>query len=70
MCGHIKVNSNVVNKVKQLHNQWQDSLIFSEFPTDGIVVKVSDKDLQEEISRTFIAPSWATAIKDTWKKTW
>jgi len=67
VCGHIKVNTNVVNKVKQLHNQWQDSLIFSRYPTDGIVVKVLDKDLQEEIGRTSIAPSWATAIKDTWK---
>ena len=65
-----KSNSNVVNKVKQLHSQWQDSLIFSRYPTDGIVVKVLDKDLQEEIGRTSIAPSWATAIKDTWKKTW
>jgi DNA ligase (NAD+) len=70
VCGHIKVNTNVVNKVKQLHSQWQDSLIFSRYPTDGIVVKVLDKDLQEEIGRTSIAPSWATAIKDTWKKTW
>ena len=70
VCGHIKVNKDAVNKVKQLHSQWQDSLIFSRYPTDGIVVKVLDKDLQEEIGRTSIAPSWATAIKDTWKKTW
>jgi len=67
VCGHIKVNTNVVNKVKQLHSQWQDSLIFSRYPTDGIVVKVLDKDLQDKIGRTSIAPSWATAIKDTWK---
>ena len=65
-----KVNKDVVNTVKQLHSQWQDSLIFSRYPTDGIVVKVLDKDLQDKIGRTSIAPSWATAIKDTWKKTW
>jgi len=70
VCGYVKVTKDVVSKVKQLHSKWQDSLIFSEYPTDGIVVKVIDKDLQEEIGRTSIAPSWATAIKDTWKKTW
>ena len=70
VCGHVKVSKDVVSKVKQLHSRWQDSLIFSEYPTDGIVVKVIDKDLQEEIGRTSIAPSWATAIKDVWKKTW
>ena len=67
VCGHIKVNKDAVNKVKQLHSQWQDSLIFSRYPTDGIVVKVLDKDLQDKIGRTSIAPSWATAIKDTWR---
>ena len=70
VCGYIKIDKDVVNRVKKLHSQWQDSLIFSRYPTDGIVVKVLDKDLQEEIGRTSIAPSWATAIKDTWKKTW
>ena len=70
VCGHVKVIGDVVSNVKHLHSRWQDSLIFSEYPTDGIVVKVIDKDLQEEIGRTSIAPSWATAIKDTWKKTW
>ena len=70
VCGHLKFTKDVVSQVKELHSQWQDSLIFSEYPTDGIVVKVLDKDLQEEIGRTSIAPSWATAIKDVWKKTW
>ena len=70
VCGYIKIDKDVVNRVKKLHSQWQDSLIFSRYPTDGIVVKVLHKDLQEEIGRTSIAPSWATAIKDTWKKTW
>ena len=65
--GYIKVTTNVVSEVKRLHQKWQDSLIFSRYPTDGIVVKVLDKDLQEEIGRTSIAPSWATAIKDTWR---
>ena len=70
VCGYIKIDKDVVNRVKKLHSQWQDSLIFSRYPTDGIVVKVLDKDLQDKIGRTSIAPSWATAIKDTWKKTW
>lgn len=65
--GHIKVTTDVVKQVKILHDKWQDSLIFSRYPTDGIVVKVLKKDLQEEIGRTSIAPSWATAIKDVWK---
>ena len=39
VCGHIKVTKDVVSKVKQLHSQWQDSLIFSRYPTDGIVIK-------------------------------
>ena len=67
-CKHIKLQKDVVSKVKQLHSQWQDSLIFSQYPTDGIVVKVLDKDLQDKIGRTSLAPSWATAIKDVWKK--
>ena len=70
VCGYIKIDKDVVNRVKKLHSQWQDSLIFSRYPTDGIVVKVLDKDLQDKIGRTSIAPSWATAIKDIWKKTW
>lgn len=70
VCGYIKIDKDVVNRVKKLHSQWQDSLIFSRYPTDGIVIKVLDKDLQDKIGRTSIAPSWATAIKDTWKKTW
>ena len=70
VCGYIKIDKDVVNRVKKLHSQWQDSLIFSRYPTDGIVVKVLDKDLQDKIGRTSIAPRWATAIKDIWKKTW
>ena len=68
VCGHTKIEKNVVCGVKLLHSQWQDSLIFSRYPTDGIVVKVLDKDLQDKIGRTSLAPSWATAIKDVWKK--
>ena len=69
-CGYIKVKKDAVKDVKLLHSKWQDSLVFSRYPTDGIVIKVSSKDLQEEIGRTSLAPSWATAIKDVWRKTW
>ena len=29
VCGYIKIDKDVVNRVKKLHSQWQDSLIFS-----------------------------------------
>ena len=67
-CGYVKVKRDAVKDVKLLHSKWQDSLIFSRYPTDGIVIKVSNKDLQSEIGRTSLAPSWATAIKDVWKQ--
>ena len=38
VCGYIKIDKDVVNRVKKLHSQWQDSLIFSRYPTDGIVI--------------------------------
>ena len=43
-----------------------DSLIFSRYPTDGLVVKVNSHKLQAELGSSSIAPKWALAVKE-WK---
>tara|TARA_R100000353_G_scaffold2392_1_gene3530 strand:+ start:1023 stop:1796 length:774 start_codon:yes stop_codon:yes gene_type:complete len=66
VCGHIYIDSNVIQKVKTLFEDWKDSLIFSRYPTDGLVVKVVDHKLQKELGSGSVAPRWAIAVKD-WK---
>ena len=66
VCGHIYINSNVIQKVKTLFEDWKDSLIFSRYPTDGLVVKVVDHKLQQELGSGSVAPRWAIAVKE-WK---
>jgi DNA ligase (NAD+) len=66
VCGHIHIKSNVIQKVKVLHEDWQDSLVFSRYPTDGLVVKVNSHKLQAELGSGSHAPRWALAVKD-WK---
>ena len=66
VCGHIYIDSNVIQKVKTLHEDWKDSLIFSRYPTDGLVVKVVDHKLQQELGSGSVAPRWAIAVKE-WK---
>ena len=66
VCGHIYIDSNVIQKVKTLFEDWKDSLIFSRYPTDGLVVKVVDHKLQQELGSGSVAPRWAIAVKE-WK---
>jgi len=66
VCGHIYIDSNVIQKVKTLHEDWKDSLIFSRYPTDGLVVKVVDHKLQQKLGSGSLAPRWAIAVKE-WK---
>ena len=66
VCGHIYIDSNVIQKVKTLHEDWKDSLIFSRYPTDGLVVKVVDHKLQQKLGSGSVAPRWAIAVKE-WK---
>jgi len=53
-------------QVKQLHQHWLDGQLFSSYPTDGIVVKVYEHDLQREMGLSNGAkpcPLWALAMK-------
>ena len=66
VCGHVRIVTSVIQKVKILHDDWQDSLIFSRYPTDGLVVKVNSHKLQAELGSGSVAPRWAIAVKE-WK---
>ena len=66
VCGHIHLRSGVIQKVKILHEDWKDSLVFSRYPTDGLVVKVNSHKLQAELGSGSVAPRWAIAVKE-WK---
>ena len=66
VCGHVRIASYVLKKVKILHDDWLDSLIFSRYPTDGLVVKVNDHSLQAKLGSGSVAPRWALAVKE-WK---
>lgn len=50
-------------QVKDLHKKWLDGELFCGWPTDGIVVKVFDLAVQQEIGENQIAPFWALAMK-------
>ncbi len=62
-CENIKMTTNVIQKVKTLHEDWKDSLLFNNYPTDGLVVKVFDHSLQKELGSGSVAPRWAIAVK-------
>lgn len=50
-------------QVRSLHQRWIDWELFDTWPTDGIVVKVSDHALQQEMGHNTKAPFWALAMK-------
>ena len=57
-----------LNEIKDLHNKWLDGRFFNtEFPSDGIVVKVVDRYQQKVMGASSVAPNWALAVKSTWK---
>lgn len=57
-----------LNEIKDLHNKWLDGRFFNtEFPSDGIVVKVVDRYQQKVMGASSVAPNWALAVKNTWK---
>ena len=51
--------------IKRMFSQWEDSLLWSQYPTDGLVVKVNDQKLQAKLDKQAkTAPLWALAIKN------
>jgi len=50
-------------QVKDLHKKWLDGELFCGWPTDGIVVKVFDLAVQQQLGENQTAPYWALAMK-------
>ena len=50
-------------QVRSLHQKWIDWELFDSWPTDGIVVKVFDHALQQELGHNTQVPHWALAMK-------
>ena len=50
-------------QVRDLHQKWTQGEQFDSWPTDGIVVKVFDHEIQKEMGVTKKAPRWALAMK-------
>ena len=65
-CGHIRISKDVESRVKTCHNSWKKSLLFTKYPTDGIVVRLADRSRQERAERENKSYDWKIAIKDNW----
>ena len=50
-------------QVKDQHKKWLAGRLFDSWPTDGIVVKVSDHAVQRKLGENSKAPLWALAMK-------
>lgn len=63
-----KVNPNyqyckTIEEVINYIESWKDQRFELEYDTDGIVIKVNEFNLQEELGATVKTPKWATAYK-------
>ena len=52
-----------IDEVIDYINQWKDARKDLDYETDGVVIKVNDFAMQEEIGYTVKSPKWATAYK-------
>ena len=66
VAGHIYISDDVEMKVKTCYNSWTKGLLFTKYPTDGIVVRLASKDRQEESDMQNNIYDWKIAIKDKW----
>ena len=59
------VYCNFTSQVQIFRKQWLDKKLFTEYPTDGIVVKINSRKLQLIREKSYgTYPHWAMAIKD------
>ena len=58
------------DEVKQQIEYWEHERAELDFDTDGVVVKVNDLSLQQEMGFTTKAPKWATAFKFPPEEAW
>jgi len=53
-----------LGEVQKLHAQWKAGKLWNRpWPTDGVVVKVIDRDVQFQMGESTRAPWWALAVK-------
>jgi DNA ligase (NAD+) len=57
------VTAQVIDKVKDCFNEWEDSRVFENVPTDGIVVKIAEKEVRDRLPKSGSYPNWAIAVK-------
>lgn len=50
------------NEVEVYRSLWRDQKIFTEIPTDGIVLKVNSRKLQKQLGESNASLNWACAI--------
>ena len=50
------------------HQKWLDGLFHNmEYPSDGVAFKVMDREVQQEMGCSSVAPRWQLAVKEDWK---
>lgn len=59
---NVKVCKNIKEVIEYI-KEWETKRFELDYATDGVVIKVNDLHLQEELGFTSRAPKWATAFK-------
>lgn len=59
---NVEVCKNIQEVIKYIE-KWETKRFDLDYATDGVVIKVNDLQLQEELGFTSRAPKWATAFK-------
>ena len=57
--------TNYTSDVEQFRVFWEEGKLFSNYPTDGIVLTVNSRKLQKQLENRYsTCPEWQYAIKD------
>ncbi|MCU0822265.1 MAG: NAD-dependent DNA ligase LigA, partial [Spirochaetes bacterium] len=59
--GHVAFGS--INDILRFYNNWMDNRYHLDFDIDGVVIKINNFRLREELGYTAKVPRWATAWK-------